>query len=134
MHGSIMSITDKNNRTMLDWTNELINNVKDAINTMQRSHQTTGYMDKALHQLLEIATMLKGVKKTDTGEVRKIPTRSLLRTEKNVLNPITGLKPYERTMTEEEKEHIARMKGLGLETERHLLEVSDIAQGSFPRT
>jgi hypothetical protein len=127
MHGSIMSITDKNNKTMLDWTKELINDVQETINAMKKNQQPTAYMEEALVQLNELATMLKGVVPTDTGQLKKIPTRSLLRTEKNVINPVTGLKPYERPMTEEEKEHIARMKGLGLETERELLEVSDIA-------
>lgn len=126
MHGSIMSITDKNNKTMLDWTNELINNVKDAMRAMERNHQPTKYLEESLQQLQQIAIMLKGTLPTDTGELKKIPSRSLLRTEKSRLDEL-GLKPYMRPMSEEEKAHIARMKGLGLETERELLEVSDIA-------
>lgn len=130
LHGSIMSITDKNNKRMFDWTHGLINNIKETRYAMRRNQQSTTYIDETLQQLYELATMLKGVKKTDTGELRKITTRSPLRTEKNVT---PGLWPYERPMTEEEKEHIARMKGLGLETERELLEVSDIARETFPR-
>lgn len=127
MHGSIMSITDKNNMTMLDWTKELIKKVKEARNKLRRKNISTIFMEESLQQLRELATMLKGIKRTDTGELRKITTRSLLRPEKNVPAE-RGLWPYERPMTEKEKKHIERMKALNLATEKELLEVSDIAQ------
>ena len=130
-HGSIISVTDKNNKTMFDWTNDLINKVKAASEVLKKRNISTVYMEDSLKQLREIAMMLKGIIRTETGK-RKLTTRDPLRTSKRDFHPETGF-PYVRPLTEEEKKNIARIKALNLSTERELVEVSDVAQESFPR-
>ncbi len=139
-HGSIMSITDKNGKTMLDWTKELSEKAKALRESLNQHKKSSVFMDNAIQEFAEIENILtKGLTKTESGEIKKIKSRSFLDIEKAKLNEL-GFRIEKRPMTPEEVEHIARMKGLHLEmgkpieTEQELLEVSDISQGTFPRT
>jgi hypothetical protein len=125
-HGSIMSITDKNGKTMLDWTKELSEKAK-RLNQDKKSV----FMDNAIKEFAEIEKILtKGLTKTESGEIRKMKTRSFLDVEKAKLNEL-GFRIEKRPMMPEEKKHIARVEALNLETKQELLETSDIAQAEF---
>lgn len=125
-HGSIMSITDKNGKTMLDWTKELSEKAK-RLNQDKKSV----FMDNAIKEFAEIEKILtKGLTKTESGEIRKMKTRSFLDLEKAKLNEL-GFRIEKRPMKPEEELHIKRMEALNLETKQELLETSDIAQSEF---
>ena len=111
MHGSLMGIADKNNKTMLDYTNELINQIQTRRSIMKIKKSSILYMDQSLQELNEITFALKGFRRNpETGEVTKIPTRTLW-ADKSLSSEYN---PWE--MGEEEQSRIASIKGLGLET------------------
>ncbi len=129
-HGSLISVMDKNNKTMLDWTNDLINQVKVKSESLKKRNISTIYTDESLKQLREIAMMLKGIIRIETGK-RKLATRDPLRLKK-AFNP-AAIPGYESPLTEEEKKNIERLKALNLSTEKKLIDVSYKAQQSYPR-
>jgi hypothetical protein len=129
-HGSLISVTDKNNKTMLDWTNTLIDQVKQKSEALRARNISTMYMNDALKQLQEIAMMLKGIIRTETGK-RKLATRDPLSLRK-AFNP-AAIPGYESPLTEEEKRNIDRLKALNPSTEKKLIDVSYKAQESYPR-
>jgi len=126
-HGSLMGIADKNNRTMLDWTRELIETVKKKRAGLSATESSTIFFDDAINQLLELARILKhGLTKKyiynkETGkeeaQLKKIETRSFAPSTK--INPKTG-QAYRSIST--------RIKALDLATHRKDLgEVADTA-------
>jgi hypothetical protein len=122
-HGSIMSITDRNGRTMLDWTKELKKKAEILNKSLKENNKPSIFMDKAIKKFTAIEKILtQGITKTQTGEIKKIKTRS----------PDTSTTKLNSLGFKIEKRPATRAESLDLATEQELSEVAERAQQNFP--
>jgi hypothetical protein len=103
-HGSILSIMDKNGKTMLDWTNELSKR-------LGKSKVSGTYIEEAKKLFAEITRSLrKGLfENPETKAIEPVKTRDVLSSYEK-LNE-WGFKPVKQPVS-------GRLKGLNLETGR----------------
>lgn len=131
-HGSIISITDKNDKTLLNWTKEFSEKAKVASTILKQRNKSAVYLDEAIKEFAKIQEILKNGLTLDpeTAQIIKMKSRSLLNTDKSKLNAF-GFRDVKRQMAPEEAERVKKMEALDLATERKLEEASYLNNFAF---